>query len=201
MTANLIPSHAPTALAERLLLAPVARPPRRLSHPCSPSRSVRICPGPRSFFPWGVQAYSERPVAGAHPASLWQGLGSAFRWFVLRCPHSPWPHLHPRGAHHRHAERTSSVSAGTLPSAHQDGRAPAPGLLRSKVLRMHHCGISLPGACEGLCHRRGTIQSMVAIGTLEPLEAADVDLVNMFGNAEWPCVRQALRTHFPEAWA
>ena len=36
-------------------------------------------------------------------------------------------------------------------------------------------------------------------GTLEPLVAADLDLVNMFGNAEWPHIRAALRTHFPEA--
>ena len=34
---------------------------------------------------------------------------------------------------------------------------------------------------------------------LEPLVAADLDLVNMFGNAEWPDIRAALRTHFPEA--
>ena len=61
---------------------------------------------------------------------------------------------------------------------------------------MHQWGISLPGACEGLCHRRG------ANGTLEPIVAADLDLVNMFGNAEWPRIREALRTHFPEdaAW-
>ena len=31
--------------------------------------------------------------------------------------------------------------------------------------------------------------------------AADLDLVNMFGNAEWPYIRAALRTHFPEASA
>ena len=36
-------------------------------------------------------------------------------------------------------------------------------------------------------------------GTLEPLVAADLDLVNMFGNAEWPHIRAALRTDFPEA--
>ena len=34
---------------------------------------------------------------------------------------------------------------------------------------------------------------------IEPLVAADLDLVNMFGNAEWPHIRAALRTHFPEA--
>ena len=37
-------------------------------------------------------------------------------------------------------------------------------------------------------------------GTLEPL-VVDLDLVNMFGNAGWPCIRQALRAHFPEASA
>ena len=42
---------------------------------------------------------------------------------------------------------------------------------------------------------------MVANGSLEPQVAADLDLANMFGNAEWPCTRQALRTHFPEASA
>ena len=66
---------------------------------------------------------------------------------------------------------------------------------------MHRWGISLPGACEGLCHWHGTIQPLVANGTLEPLVAADLDLVNMSGNAEWLCIREALRTHFPEAAA
>ena len=74
-------------------------------------------------------------------------------------------------------------------------------ILRSKVLRMHQWGISLPGACEGLCHWRATIELLAANGTLEPLVAADLDLVNMFGNAYWRRIRQALRTHFPEASA
>ena len=42
------------------------------------------------------------------------------------------------------------------------------------------------GVCEGLCHWRDTIQPLAAKGTLEPLVAADLDLVNMFGNAECP---------------
>ena len=66
---------------------------------------------------------------------------------------------------------------------------------------MHRWGISLPGACEGLCHWRGTIEPLAANDTLEPLVAADLDLVDMFGNAEWPCIRQVLRTHFREASA
>ena len=34
---------------------------------------------------------------------------------------------------------------------------------------------------------------------LETLVAADLDLVNIVGNAEWHRIREALRTHFPEA--
>ena len=34
-------------------------------------------------------------------------------------------------------------------------------VLRSKALRMHQWGISLPGACEGLCHWRGNIEPLV----------------------------------------
>ena len=71
--------------------------------------------------------------------------------------------------------------------------------LRTKTLHMHQWGVNLPGACEALCHWRGTIEPLVLNGTLEPLVAADLDLVNMFGNAEWPHIRAALRTHFPEA--
>ena len=74
-------------------------------------------------------------------------------------------------------------------------------VIRSMVLRMHQWCISQPGASEGLCHWRGAIEPTVANGTLEPLVAADLDLVNMFGNAKWPCIRQALRAHFPEASA
>ena len=71
--------------------------------------------------------------------------------------------------------------------------------LRTKTLHMHQWGVNLPGACEAFCHWRGTIEPLVLNGTLEPLVAADLDLVNIFGNAEWPHIRAALRTHFPEA--
>ena len=40
---------------------------------------------------------------------------------------------------------------------------------------------------------------MVANGSLEPLVESDLYLVNMFGSAEWPRIRQAQRTHSPEA--
>ena len=73
--------------------------------------------------------------------------------------------------------------------------------LRTKTLHMHQWGVNLPGACEALCHWRGTIEPLVLNGTLEPVVAGDLDLVNMFGNAEWPDIRAALRTHFPEASA
>ena len=58
--------------------------------------------------------------------------------------------------------------------------------LRTKTLYMHQWGVNLPGACEALCHWRGTIEPLVLNGTIEPLVAADLDLVNMFGNAECP---------------
>ena len=54
--------------------------------------------------------------------------------------------------------------------------------LRTKTLHVHQWGANLPGACEALCHWRGTIEPLVLNGTLEPLVAADLDLVNMFGN-------------------
>ena len=48
--------------------------------------------------------------------------------------------------------------------------------LRTKTLHMHQWGVNLPGACEALCHWRGTIEPLVLNGTLEPLVAADLDL-------------------------
>ena len=64
---------------------------------------------------------------------------------------------------------------------------------------MHQWSISLLSACGALCQWRGAIEPMVANGSLEPLVAADLDLVNMFRNAGWPRTRHALRSHFPEA--
>ena len=40
---------------------------------------------------------------------------------------------------------------------------------------------------------------LIRDGTLEPMVAADLDLVNMFGNAEWPSIRSAIQSHFEEA--
>ena len=36
--------------------------------------------------------------------------------------------------------------------------------LRTKTLRMHQWGVNLPGACEALCHWRGTIEPLVLNG-------------------------------------
>ena len=71
--------------------------------------------------------------------------------------------------------------------------------LRTTCLSMHQWGIGLPGAAEALSHWRGTIEELICDGTLEPMVAADLDLVNMFGNAEWPSIRSAIQSHFEEA--
>ena len=66
-------------------------------------------------------------------------------------------------------------------ASNQDGRVPSFCLrpsgwwnlsqvhLRTKTLRMHQWGVNLPGACEALCHWRGTIEPLVLNGTIEPL--------------------------------
>ena len=66
---------------------------------------------------------------------------------------------------------------------------------------MHQWGIGLPGAAEALSHWRGLIEELIFQGILEPMIAADLDLVNMFGNAEWPSIRAAIEGHFQEALA
>ena len=73
--------------------------------------------------------------------------------------------------------------------------------LRQKCLSMHQWGIGMPGAVEALAHWRGVIEELISAGELEPMVAADLDLVNMFGNAEWPSIRSAINKHFKEALA
>ena len=73
--------------------------------------------------------------------------------------------------------------------------------LRQTCLGMHQWGIGLPGAVEALAHWRGTIEELIFAADLEPMVAADLDLVNMFGNAEWPAITSAVNTHFKEALA
>ena len=72
-------------------------------------------------------------------------------------------------------------------------------VLRSKALRVHQWASACWARVKPLCHWRGTIERMVAKGSFEPLVVADLDLVIIFCNAEWPRMRQALRTHFQEA--
>lgn len=71
--------------------------------------------------------------------------------------------------------------------------------LRQKCLGMHQWGISVLGAVEALSHWRGVIEEMIFAGDLEPMVAADLDLANMFGNAEGPSIRSASNKHFKEA--
>ena len=73
--------------------------------------------------------------------------------------------------------------------------------LRQKCLGMHQWGIGLPGAVEALSHWRGVIEELILAGDLEPMIAADLDLVNMLGNAEWAPIRAAINAHFKEALA
>ena len=53
--------HAPTALGERLPLARIARIPRGLSRRCSPSRTRRTSPGPKSSHLHPGSAGLQRP--------------------------------------------------------------------------------------------------------------------------------------------
>ncbi len=74
--------------------------------------------------------------------------------------------------------------------------------LRKGFRQAHQWGIGVPGACEGLVHWRGTVEELAIEGVIEPVVAVDVDLVNMFGNAEWPQIRAALQDDLDEilAW-
>ena len=96
-------------------------------------------------------------------------------------------------------------------ASHQDGRVPSLCLRQASgesvsgaPSHQRPCTcISGVSTCQGRAKPcvtgGGTIEPLVLNGTIEPLVAADLDLVNMFGNAEWPHIRAALRTHFPEA--
>jgi hypothetical protein len=43
------------------------------------------------------------------------------------------------------------------------------------------------------------VEELITCGVLEPVVAADLDLVNMCGNVEWPAIRDAIQGHFSEA--
>ena len=70
--------------------------------------------------------------------------------------------------------------------------------IRTAMAVQHQWGISVPGACEGLSHWRGTVEDMARQGQLGPVVVADLDQVNMFGNAEWPAIRDAVDASFVE---
>ena len=67
--------------------------------------------------------------------------------------------------------------------------------LRTTLFRRHQWGV---GAAEALSHWRGTIEELTTCGALQPMVAADQDLVNMFGNVEWPAIRELMQAHFVE---
>ena len=77
------------------------------------------------------------------------------------------------------------------------------GRLQVTCLKMHQWGVGMPGSAEALSHWRCTIEELIRDGTIEPMLATDLDLVNMFGSVEWPAIRVALGEHLPEAlpWA
>ena len=63
-------------------------------------------------------------------------------------------------------------------------------------------GVGIPGACEAMGHWRSTVEGLIIDGKLPALVAADIDLVNMFGNCEWPSIRAAIDDELREvkAW-
>ena len=73
--------------------------------------------------------------------------------------------------------------------------------LRTRFLASHQWGVALPGGAEALVHWRSTVEEMAREGLIPPLIAFDLDLKNMFGSIEWPRIRAAIATHFPEAAA
>ena len=98
--------------------------------------SVRICRGPRSFFP--PPPCARRPTA------------------IRTCTRLCWQRKkNGKTRPIKMGEFLCSANARRLVNQHHV-------VLRSKALRMHQWGISLPGACAGLCHWRGTIEPLVA---------------------------------------
>ena len=62
----------------------------------------------------------------------------------------------------------------------------------------HQWGLSVLGACESLCHWRGTVEDMAKAGELGLIIVADVEQVNMFGNAEWQSIHQSIDRNLDE---
>ena len=70
--------------------------------------------------------------------------------------------------------------------------------IRCAMAEEHQWGLSVPGACESLCHWRGTVEDMARAGEIQPVVIADLDQVNMFGNAEWDSIRQSIDSNLSE---
>ena len=64
---------------------------------------------------------------------------------------------------------------------------------------MRQWGVSIPGGAEAVVHWRATAEQLAMEGVIAPFVAFDIDLVNMYGSIEWPCIRQSTTRHFQEA--
>ena len=64
--------------------------------------------------------------------------------------------------------------------------------IRRHLRSAHQWGVGVPGACEAMGHWRTTTEQLCIDGTLPPMVAADLDIVNRFGNCEWASIRAAI---------
>ena len=115
-SAGLTPLHAPIAHAVRLLLVPVARPPRTSSPRCSPMRKTRTFPlleppPPPHGKDW------DRPFAGLRCAALTAPgrTGTRIKRITDMLNEPGW--VHANKIHAVLSALLCQISAGTLPSA------------------------------------------------------------------------------------
>ena len=73
--------------------------------------------------------------------------------------------------------------------------------IQQVMLELQQFGVMIPGGAEALYHARVTIEELADSGSLGPLVAVDVDLVNFFGSVEWAATKDAYRDLFPEGLA
>ena len=66
------------------------------------------------------------------------------------------------------------------------------GSIRKRFRSAHEWGVGIPGACEAIGHWRSTVEELIVDSKLPALVAADIDLVNMFGNCVWRAIREAI---------
>ena len=64
--------------------------------------------------------------------------------------------------------------------------------IRRSMAEEHQWGISVPGAYESLSHWRSTVEDLARDDALGPIVLADIDQVNMFGNAECGSIRSSI---------